>query len=1196
MKVTKNRKTKAQSYLPALMTILVGAIISFIGFALALSWDRQIIKTEFETETENYFETIKREIELNLHAVLSVKALFDSTGGVARSEFRDFVRPHLSVNPSIQAMEWIPLVTRSNRTVYEALAKQNGLSDYYITERDTQGKMIRAVDSPQYFPVYFVEPYNGNEIALGFNLASNSMRKEALEKSRDTGEMAATGRVTLVQEKGSQYGFLVFAPVFYNKGIMEDSVESRAKNLKGFALGVFRIGDIVEKSLTHLKPEFIDIYLYDTSAVSREESFLYFHPARSGTSAFPSTPTREATQAGQFENAKTLDIAGRKWLILMQSAPDFVNARKTWQPRGVLTSGLLLTAILASYLSVRKRAEEALRESEQHYRSLFENMFNGFAYCRMVFERNQPTDFIYLNVNNTFETVTGLKDVIGKKVSEVIPGIRESNPELFETFGRVSLTGSPEQFESYIQALGKWLSISVYSPRKEHFVIVFEDITEREKAEKEIRHLNRIYDVLSQVNQAIVRVRSRDELLSAVCRLVVERGAIDLVWIGCLDKETSAIKPVVHFGDRTRMLTEAGFYADDRPGRQGNPGRAIREGRYFVCNECNVCTCVPEIAPASFGFKSCGSFPLLSGGEVWGALTLCVSEKGFFQEGEIELLNEVALDVSFALDKIEGDNQRESLREQYQRQSMFLKTLIDFMPFQVFYKDTKLRYIGWNKALERDTGLREDQVIGKTVYDIWPQDVADLRERTDRQLLANPDQQSLVYEETAERIDGIRRHYQTNKAIFRNQDGAIGGIIGATADITGLKMAEQSLRNSEERLTMALSASQMGVWEWDVKTDAVYWSPECCNIFGVNNVGWAPGTFGKLVHPEDLTEARRKIIQALRERTVYKHEFRIIRPDGEMRWVSSLGKAEYDPDGEPLLLRGITQDITEQKQLEEERELVNAQLRQAQKLESIGRLAAGIAHEINTPTQYIGDNTRFLFEAFTDIVELLDRYAKVPDAIKAGESLDELILKMKNAAEDADLEYLREEIPKSIQQALDGVERVSRIVRAMKEFSHPGSTEKKQININSAIESTVTVARNEWKYVAELRMDLDPALPLVPCLPGEFNQVILNMIINSAHAIAEKIGEGSAKKGTIDISTGAQGDFVEIRITDSGNGIREDIRSKIFDPFFTTKDVGKGTGQGLAISHSVIVKKHGGTIDFESRPGEGTTFIIKLPV
>ncbi len=166
----------------------------------------------------------------------------------------------------------------------------------------------------------------------------------------------------------------------------------------------------------------------------------------------------------------------------------------------------------------------------------------------------------------------------------------------------------------------------------------------------------------------------------------------------------------------------------------------------------------------------------------------------------------------------------------------------------------------------------------------------------------------------------------------------------------------------------------------------------------------------------------------------------------------------------------------------------------------------------------------------------------------------------------------------------------------MKEFSHPGTDEKKGIDINKAIENTVTVARNVWKYVANVTMDLDPNLPPVHCLPGEFNQVILNLIINSAHAIADKVGDGSRNKGTIGVGTRKDGDFVEIRISDDGSGIAEDIRPKIFDPFFTTKDVGKGTGQGLAISHSVIVKKHGGTIDFESKLGEGTTFIIKLPI
>jgi signal transduction histidine kinase len=195
---------------------------------------------------------------------------------------------------------------------------------------------------------------------------------------------------------------------------------------------------------------------------------------------------------------------------------------------------------------------------------------------------------------------------------------------------------------------------------------------------------------------------------------------------------------------------------------------------------------------------------------------------------------------------------------------------------------------------------------------------------------------------------------------------------------------------------------------------------------------------------------------------------------------------------------------------------------------------------------------------------------------------------------DVDLSYLRAEVPSAIQQLLEGVDHVAGIVRAMKEFSHPGRGEKMPLDINRAIESTILVSRNEWKYVADVTTDFDRELPLVPCLAGEFNQVILNLIINAAHAISEVVGD-TGRKGTVHIGT-RQGDgWVEVRVSDTGIGIPEAIQPLIFDPFFTTKPVGKGTGQGLAIAHSVIVKKHGGSIKVESAPGAGARFAIRLP-
>lgn len=288
-----------------------------------------------------------------------------------------------------------------------------------------------------------------------------------------------------------------------------------------------------------------------------------------------------------------------------------------------------------------------------------------------------------------------------------------------------------------------------------------------------------------------------------------------------------------------------------------------------------------------------------------------------------------------------------------------------------------------------------------------------------------------------------------------------------------------------------------------------------------------------------------------------------------------------------LLITGS--DITQRK-------IMESQLIQAQKLESIGQLAAGIAHEINTPTQYVGDNTRFLNDAFSDLCKVIESYRKMHTVCKAGAVTDELITEVETKEKEVDVEYLTEEIPKAIQQSLEGVDRVAKIVRAMKEFSHPGTDEKTPVDINKAIESTITVARNEWKYVAEIVTIFDASLPTVPCLPDAFNQVILNIIINAAHAVGDVVGNGKTGKGIITVSTARNGDCAEIRIQDTGTGIPESVRSKIFDPFFTTKGVGKKTGQGLAIAHDIVVNKHSGTITFETETGRGTVFILRLPL
>ncbi|RMD48412.1 MAG: PAS domain-containing sensor histidine kinase [Ignavibacteria bacterium] len=263
----------------------------------------------------------------------------------------------------------------------------------------------------------------------------------------------------------------------------------------------------------------------------------------------------------------------------------------------------------------------------------------------------------------------------------------------------------------------------------------------------------------------------------------------------------------------------------------------------------------------------------------------------------------------------------------------------------------------------------------------------------------------------------------------------------------------------------------------------------------------------------------------------------------------------------------------------------------SQKLEAIGQLAAGIAHEINTPMQFIGDNTSFLKDSFNSINELID---KIDRELQKHTDIQERIDEYKN---EIDYDFLKAEIPEAIDQNIEGIKRVSKIVKAMKEFSHPGNHEKSYNDLNKAVENTVLISKNEWKYCAEINLQLDQNLPQIYCEVDSINQVLLNMIVNAAHAIEEKLKNKIDERGEIKISTKLISENrVKISIQDNGIGMTEETKNKIFEPFFTTKEIGRGTGQGLTIAYDLIVKKHNGEIRVDSEYGRGTTFDIFLPV
>ena len=330
--------------------------------------------------------------------------------------------------------------------------------------------------------------------------------------------------------------------------------------------------------------------------------------------------------------------------------------------------------------------------------------------------------------------------------------------------------------------------------------------------------------------------------------------------------------------------------------------------------------------------------------------------------------------------------------------------------------------------------------------------------------------------------------------------------------------------------------------------------------------------FGKIAIPHEAAKGK-----------VQRSERALLTKTGHR--IPVLLSATVMDTGQHRALVCVAVDLTERKKLE-------AELLHAHKLESIGRLAAGVAHEINTPIQFISDSVRFACDAVRDLAPVYRRYREVRESAHAGPEFLEQLRQLDAVEANADVAFLFEQLPGALNRAMEGLQQVASIVRATKDFAYPTTRERRMANINKALQSTLIIGKQEYAGCADIELELGE-LPLVPCHIGELNQVFLNLLINAAHAIQDRKRGG---RGRIRVRTSVVGPSVLIEITDDGDGIPEIIQNSIFDPFFTTKDVGRGSGQGLAIARSVVVERHGGSLEFSTSPEHGTQFFVRIPL